>query len=662
MSLLLAERGMDVEILYCGWRDEVDKPWASRYRDAGVRVRFLDRSEAVSPAYVADSWRAFQALASRHYDTIVLQDWQGLGAVSGLAKRVGLAFGSTRLVHHVHGPTEWLMEANRSVELAPADAATAHLERLSAEYADVVVGPSAHLVSWMDEHGWRLPDERHTVPYFTSRHLEALDAPLAGARPSTPLTELVFFGRLEERKGVRTLAAAINRLDPALLRGITITFMGRPAHFQPEDVLAMFDDEAQDALADIRFLTDLDQPEARAYLCGPGRVALIPSHLDNSPNVVYECIEDRVPFLASHAGGTGELIAEGDRSATLFDPNPASMAALLAPLLAAGTTPPPARPSYDGPALMAVWERLLRPAETPAPIERTDDTFVTVVIPHHDRPEHLLKAVQSVALQDHTDLEILVVDDGSSSPTTLDLLDRLPAMFKHRRLRVVRQENRYLGAARNTGAREASADWLVFLDDDDELTPTCVSTMIRAQRRTGARIVSVGFDVVDGTTLDHNPHLHTWIFLGSGIHLGSMMNNLGGAGMLVAKEDLLAVGGFHERHGVGHEDWRLYVAFALSGRAVTAVPLPLYRYRIRPNSMIRSTSAYANSTIVNEVFAEHLPPALDAWPMLLRSMAEVIAKQRGRIEYLEGHVASLDEQAAEFRRLLAVRSVAARQR
>ncbi len=662
MSLLLAERGMAVDILHCGWRDEVDDAWAARYREAGVRVRFLDRSEVVSPEYLADSWRVAQVLGEHHYDTVVMQDWQGLGAVTGLAKRVGLGFASTRLVHHVHGPTEWLLEANRSVEMSPRDAATAHLERLSAEYADVVVGPSAHLVSWMADHGWRLPEERHIVPYFTSRHLDALDAPLPPDRPTAPLTELVFFGRLEERKGVRTFASAVNRLDPALPHGSTLTFMGRPAHFQPADVREMFDPPAREALAEIRFLTDLDQPEARAHLQGPGRVALIPSHLDNSPNVVYECIEDRVPFLASHAGGTGELVAEADRATTLFDPNPASMARLLEPLLRSRVTPVPARPSYDGPALMAVWEQLLRPLPDAPVDETTDDTFVTVVIPHHDRPDHLVKAVQSVALQDHMNLEILVVDDGSTTPEALELLERLPAMFAHRRLRVVRQENRYLGAARNTGAREAAADWLVFLDDADELKPACVSTMIRAQRRTGARLVSEGFDEVDGTTLDHCPHLHTWIFLGSGIHLGSMMNNLGGAGMLVARDDLLAVGGFHERHGVGHEDWRLYVAFAMSGRPIAGVPLPLYVYRIRPNSMIRSTSTYANSAIVNEVFAEHLPPELASWPMLLRSLSEVTAKQQGRIEYLQGHVASLDAQLDDLRRLLALQSVVARPR
>ncbi len=655
MSLLLSKLGYRTEVLYCGWQSEVEAVWAKRYREAGVTVRLLDRSEEVAPDYVADTWRVYRELAGAQHDIVIFQDWQGLGAVSGLAKHVGLAFGATRLIHHVHGPTEWLLEANRTVDLFPRDAAVAHLERLSAQYADEIVGPSSHLIEWMDCHGWSLAESRRVIPYFTSRHLENLAAELPPDPPTAPLAELVFFGRLEERKGVRTFASAINRLDPEMLRGIKITFMGRPAHFQPQDVVAMFEPGARAALEDIQFLTDLDQPEARAYLRGPGRVAVVPSFLDNSPNVVYECIEDRIPFLASHAGGTGELVAPEDRAYTLFDPTPASLASILLPLLESRLTPRPARPSYDGPELLAAWEPILTATGDEHNEQEIDSRPVTVVIPHHDRPDYLLGAVRSAIEQDHANLEVVVVDDGSRTPAAHRLLERLPTMFGEGRVRVIRQENRYLGAARNAGARAATADWLVFLDDDDELHPSAVSEMLRAQRRTDARLVSVGFDVVDGARLEHPRRLHTWIFLGSGIHLGSMMNNLGGAGMLVSRDDLLRLGGFHEQHGVGHEDWRLYVQFMLGGLAITSVPEPLYIYRIRANSMIRSTSTYANAETVNEAFRTHLPPELSSWPFLLRAMSEVITRQQGEAGNLHHRIGLLEHELATARRLLDLR-------
>src|SRR6185503_6013201 len=98
-------------------------------------------------------------------------------------------------------------------------------------------------------------------------------------------------------------------------QGLTVTFLGRHAPFTPEDVISWLDPEVRAALRDIRFEGSPDQAAARGYLARPGRVSVIPSLLDTSPNVIYECIEDRIPFLASDAGGNGELIHPDDRGA-----------------------------------------------------------------------------------------------------------------------------------------------------------------------------------------------------------------------------------------------------------------------------------------------------------------------------------------------------------
>ena len=115
----------------------------------------------------------------------------------------------------------------------------------------------------------------------------------------------------------------------------------------------MIEPDVRDRLAGVLFHGALDQAGARSYLEGPGRVAIVPSYLDNSPNVIYECIEDRISFLASRAGGSGELLAESDRDATLFDPDPRSLAAILRPFVSERRKPVPAMPSYDGVSSLA---------------------------------------------------------------------------------------------------------------------------------------------------------------------------------------------------------------------------------------------------------------------------------------------------------------------
>jgi len=92
---------------------------------------------------------------------------------------------------------------------------------------------------------------------------------------------------------------------------------------------------------------------------------------------------------------------------------------------------------------------------------------VSVVVPTRDRRALTAEAVESVLVQSWGDLELVVVDDGSIDGTA----DHLEASFQDPRLRVLRQENRGVSAARNRGVRETSGEWLAFLDSDDLWLP-----------------------------------------------------------------------------------------------------------------------------------------------------------------------------------------------
>ncbi len=94
-------------------------------------------------------------------------------------------------------------------------------------------------------------------------------------------------------------------------------------------------------------------------------------------------------------------------------------------------------------------------------------TTVSVVIPTYDRADVLPRAVESVLDQTMTDLELLVVDDGSTDGTRA-VLDG----FDDDRLRVIEHEtNRGANVARNTGIDEADGEYVAFLDSDDEWRP-----------------------------------------------------------------------------------------------------------------------------------------------------------------------------------------------
>ncbi|PSB13282.1 glycosyl transferase family 2, partial [filamentous cyanobacterium CCP2] len=97
---------------------------------------------------------------------------------------------------------------------------------------------------------------------------------------------------------------------------------------------------------------------------------------------------------------------------------------------------------------------------------------LSIIIPTYNRPELLSRAVQSALNQTESDIEVIVVDDGSTPPVTLP---------EHNQLRVIRLDpNQGGAAARNHGAAAARAPWITYLDDDDVLLPDMAEKALRS--------------------------------------------------------------------------------------------------------------------------------------------------------------------------------------
>ena len=90
---------------------------------------------------------------------------------------------------------------------------------------------------------------------------------------------------------------------------------------------------------------------------------------------------------------------------------------------------------------------------------------VSVVIPVYNVMPYLERCVQSVVRQTYQNLEIILVDDGSTDGSG-KLCDKIAGTDQ--RIRVIHQKNQGLSGARNTGIRQATGEYVVFLDSDDE--------------------------------------------------------------------------------------------------------------------------------------------------------------------------------------------------
>ncbi|NEM98894.1 glycosyltransferase family 2 protein [Pontibacter burrus] len=92
-----------------------------------------------------------------------------------------------------------------------------------------------------------------------------------------------------------------------------------------------------------------------------------------------------------------------------------------------------------------------------------DKPFFSVIIPTHNRPTELLRAVGTVINQTYKSFEIIIVNDGS----TVDYSEIEDQVQKHSSIKYIKQENKYLAGARNTGIENANGNFICFLDDDD---------------------------------------------------------------------------------------------------------------------------------------------------------------------------------------------------
>lgn len=111
--------------------------------------------------------------------------------------------------------------------------------------------------------------------------------------------------------------------------------------------------------------------------------------------------------------------------------------------------------------------------------------LLSVILPVYNVEKYLNKSVKSVMEQTYKNIEILLVDDGSTDGSG-KICDQLA--LTDNRINVIHQENRGLAAARNAGLERASGKWIAFLDSDDWIARDMYEKLITACEKTGCEL------------------------------------------------------------------------------------------------------------------------------------------------------------------------------
>lgn len=206
---------------------------------------------------------------------------------------------------------------------------------------------------------------------------------------------------------------------------------------------------------------------------------------------------------------------------------------------------------------------------------------VSVVIPTFNRAHVLRRSIASVLDQTYVDLELIVVDDGSSDGT-----DVLVQGIFDSRLRYIKQpKNRGVSAARNRGIAEARGEWLAFLDSDDVWLPHKLERQFAALDGVECVASYCSLRRVDGTLTVEVPPTDRGAQSGSSPWPTLLMDGIWcSQTWLVPKRVVLAAGQFDERMSIW-EDWDLFLRIALQG-TIHHLPEVLVHSTVSPDSLV----------------------------------------------------------------------------
>jgi O-antigen biosynthesis protein len=589
----LKRAGHDVTVLFllgCHPTDGNIIDWIDYYRiEKGIKLIPLPMAHEprIHAAWASSvSYHTYVWLKEHQeeFDIVHFPECQGLAFYSLLAKRQGLAFGDTTFVVSTHGPTLWVKEGSQDYLRNLGELEIDFMERTSVSAADAVVSPSQYLLSWMELNGWELPEKTYVAPYVLPQGL--LSEAQAPSWRNNQINEIVFFGRLEMRKGLKLFCDALDELCANhSRRDFEVTFLGKETQLYGRSSIGYISDRSKAWSVPWHIVSNKYQKDAIEYLKGAGRLAVISSLADNFPNTVLECIGAGIPLLASQVGGIPEIIEFADRDRVCFEPRPDVLADRIRGALEHGAVS--ARPSTafaDNERSWVYWHAgLLTETKDQQIAAETGETggesifpLVSVCFAYNVREKGAAATLASLRQQDYPHLEIILVECGSDSDSSAAKMAPVADGWKLHEMRRILRSSAEIGAARNAAVREAKGEYLFFVDDHTLLlTPNAISVFVQVAQRVDADILTSTISFFLGSSngsSEHRLEHSRRPFLGGDTATGAFVNCFGSSNALVRRDAFDSIGGFSNEAVSTLDDWEFLAKATLIGMRIETMP------------------------------------------------------------------------------------------
>lgn len=230
--------------------------------------------------------------------------------------------------------------------------------------------------------------------------------------------------------------------------------------------------------------------------------------------------------------------------------------------------------------------------------EKNNNPLISIIIPVYNIDKYIARCLDSVINQSYTNLEIIVVNDGSTDET-LNVLNQY--LFKDSRIKIINKENEGVSKARNTGIDNAKGDYIGFVDGDDVIEKDMYKTLLELMIKYNASISHCGYQMVFPDRIDKY----------YGTEQLKIQNNFDGVKDLIEGK-IIEPGTcnklYHKKILSGirfNSDIRInedllfnYYAFSKSLKSVF-LDIPFYNYMIRKGSA--STSKWNENKIMDPI-------------------------------------------------------------
>jgi O-antigen biosynthesis protein len=543
--------------------------------------------------FIMRSLQVYNYLRRENFDVVYFQDLNGDGFICHQARQTGLAFQKAVFTTTINGPARWAREGMKHfVGNEVYEALLNHAESYSLSRSDIVIAPSQYAFDYVGkEAGWALADERRICPYM-------LDLPVADQPGKSQDPAIIFFGRLETRKGIHLFLAALEFLHRQQAEGVPrkTVFIGNHSMTPLGPSELVIPDFFREKLPGWTYEIhcEWDQPECVVFLdTHRDSVVVLPSIAETLGYTAIECLGLGINVIGANTGAFPDVFASPER---LFEPNPRAIAAKLTEAFS-GVLPPP-HTHYDSDAAREAWEAVhahameLRKRRADAlPASFPGRPRVSVCLPYFNYGNYIGAQVESLAGQTYREFELIFINDGSTDPASIRVFKELQERFSgDPRFQFHDQENAGLCVTRNRAAALAKGEYLVFCDADNISRPRMLELLVRAIETSGADCVTCHFDKFRTGPDGERIQLDHYTPVGACIEAGPFVDPFGDANCIVRKSVFDALGGFRHVPFTASEDWEFFAELCLAGYRLEVIPSDLFEYREHPESNMRMTN------------------------------------------------------------------------